>query len=169
MQCAGQEAYLIDGACTNWAEEYFSRVRRAEIGIHHHIAGAYLFLYAQESSWREDNRRVSNGDQVSRVAALAMKREDRRFQRLLAGARSMIHPKPKKAENVTMDTRPFAIVMLPPSEAGHGIALVGLSRDGALDFSRNFLFTYRPTREAQKSYATHLANMLRFQVLELSE
>jgi hypothetical protein len=30
--------------------------------------------YAQKSSWREDNRRVSNGDQVSRVAALAMKR-----------------------------------------------------------------------------------------------
>src|SRR6266403_2291392 len=41
---------------------------------HHHIAGAYLLRYAQESSWREDNRRVSNGDQVSRVAALAMKR-----------------------------------------------------------------------------------------------
>jgi hypothetical protein len=33
-----------------------------------------LLRYAQESSWREDNRRVSNGDQVSRVAALAMKR-----------------------------------------------------------------------------------------------
>jgi hypothetical protein len=30
--------------------------------------------YAQESSWREDNRRVSNGNQVNRVAALAMKR-----------------------------------------------------------------------------------------------
>jgi hypothetical protein len=81
----------------------------------------------------------------------------------------MIHPKRKKAENVKMDTRPFAIVMLPPSETVHGIALVGLSSDGALDFSRNFLFTYRPTREAQKSYATHLADMLRFQVLELSE
>jgi hypothetical protein len=51
-----------------------SRLRRAEIGIHHHIAGAYLLRYAQESSWREDNRRVSNGDQVNRVAALAMKR-----------------------------------------------------------------------------------------------
>jgi hypothetical protein len=49
-------------------------LRRAEIGIHHHIAGAYRLRYAQESSWREDNRRVSNGDQVSRVAALAMKR-----------------------------------------------------------------------------------------------
>lgn len=69
-----QEAYSLDGACTNQAEEYFSRLRRAEIGIHHHIAGAYLLRYAQESSWREDNRRVSNGDQVSRVASLAMKR-----------------------------------------------------------------------------------------------
>jgi transposase-like protein len=69
-----QEAYSFDGACTNQAEEYFSRLRRAEIGIHHHIAGAYLLRYAQESSWREDNRRVSNGDQVNRVAALALKR-----------------------------------------------------------------------------------------------
>ena len=37
-----QEAYALDGACTNQAEEYFSRSRRAEVGIHHHIAGAYL-------------------------------------------------------------------------------------------------------------------------------
>ena len=54
-----QEAYSLDGACTNMAEEYFSRLRRAEIGIH--IAGADLLRYAQESSWREDNRRVPNG------------------------------------------------------------------------------------------------------------
>jgi len=67
-----QEAYSLDGASTNWAEEYFSRLRRAEIGHHHHIAGAYLLRYAQEASWREDNRRVSNGDQVRRVAGLAM-------------------------------------------------------------------------------------------------
>lgn len=69
-----QEAYSFDGACTNQAEEYFSRLRRAEIGIHHHIAGAYLLRYAQESSWREDNRRVANGDQVQRIAGLALKR-----------------------------------------------------------------------------------------------
>ena len=69
-----QEAYSMDGACTNWAEEFFSRLRRAEVGIHHHIAGAYLLRYAQESSWREDNRRISNGDQVNRLSALAMKR-----------------------------------------------------------------------------------------------
>ena len=60
-----QEAYSFDGACTNQAEEYFSRLRRAEIGIHHHTAGAYLLRYAQESSWREGNRRQSNGEQVA--------------------------------------------------------------------------------------------------------
>jgi hypothetical protein len=68
-----------------------------------------------------------------------------------------------------MDTGPFAIVMLPPSEQGHGIALVGLRSNGSLDVGRNFLLTYRPTREAQKSYAIVLAAMLRFKVLELSE
>ena len=67
-----QEAYSLDGACTNMAEEYFSRLRRAEAGHHHHIAGAYLLRYAQEASWREDNRRVSNGDQVRRLAGLAL-------------------------------------------------------------------------------------------------
>jgi transposase-like protein len=67
-----QEAYSLAGACTNWAEEFFSRMRRAEIGHHHHIAGPYLLRYAQEASWREDNRRISNGEQVGRVAGHAM-------------------------------------------------------------------------------------------------
>ena len=69
-----EEAYSLDGACTNWAEEFFSRMRRAEIGHHHHIAGAYLLRYAQETSWPGDNRRMSNGEQVNRLAGLAMKR-----------------------------------------------------------------------------------------------
>ncbi len=67
-----QEAYSMDGACTNDAESYFSRLRRAEIGHHHHVAGVYLLRYAQELSWREDHRRMSNGEQVSRLAGLAM-------------------------------------------------------------------------------------------------
>lgn len=45
-------------------------MHRAEIGIHHHIAGRYVLQYAQESSWREDNRRLSNGEQVDRLASL---------------------------------------------------------------------------------------------------
>jgi transposase-like protein len=64
-----------DGCCTNMAEGFFSRLRRAEIGHHHHVAGTYLLRYAQEGAWREDNRRVSNGDQVSRVATLALGRK----------------------------------------------------------------------------------------------
>jgi hypothetical protein len=67
-----QEAYSLDGACTNWAKEFFSRMRRGEIIHHHHIAGPYLLRFAQEASWREDNRRRSNGEQVHRVAGLAM-------------------------------------------------------------------------------------------------
>jgi len=68
-----EEAYSLDGACTNWAEEFFSRMRRAEIGHHHHIAGQYLLRYAQEASWREDNRRQSNGEQINQLAGLALK------------------------------------------------------------------------------------------------
>ncbi len=41
-----QEAYSFDGACTNQAESYFSRLRRSEIGHHHHVAGPYLLRYA---------------------------------------------------------------------------------------------------------------------------
>jgi transposase-like protein len=68
-----QEAYSTDESCTNWAESFFSRLRRGEIGHHHHIAGQYLIRYAQEASWREDNRRLATGEQVQRVSTLAMK------------------------------------------------------------------------------------------------
>jgi hypothetical protein len=43
--------------------------------IHHHIVGAYQFRYAQEASWREDNRRVSKGDQAKRLASLLLKQK----------------------------------------------------------------------------------------------
>jgi transposase-like protein len=55
------ESYSDGEACTNQAESFFSRIRRAEIGIHHKIAGPYLHAYANEMAWREDNRRVHNG------------------------------------------------------------------------------------------------------------
>ncbi len=37
------------------------RLRRAEIGQHHHVSGKYLAAYAVEMAWREDNRRMPNG------------------------------------------------------------------------------------------------------------
>ena len=60
------------GVYTNGAEEFFSRMRRAEIGHYHHIAGPYLIRYAQESAWREDRRRRDNRTQVRSVMGLAM-------------------------------------------------------------------------------------------------
>jgi ISXO2-like transposase domain len=63
---------LRRGVYSNGAEEFFSRLCRAEIGHHHHIAGAHLVRYAQEATWREDHRRVDSGRQVQRVMSLAM-------------------------------------------------------------------------------------------------
>jgi hypothetical protein len=56
-----REAYSKDGACTNQAESYISRLRRAEIGQHHHIAEPHLGQYAGEMAWREDVRRDATG------------------------------------------------------------------------------------------------------------
>jgi len=71
-----QEAYSLGGEFainTNQAESFFSRLRRAEIGHHHHVAGPYLIRFAQEAAWRENYRRVRNGDQVDRIVSLSMK------------------------------------------------------------------------------------------------
>jgi transposase-like protein len=67
-----EQSYSDDGACTNDAESYFSRLRRAEVGIHHHIAGPYLAAYASEIAWREDNRRISNGAQYLMMTSAAL-------------------------------------------------------------------------------------------------
>lgn len=67
------EAYSDGEACTNQVESFFARLRRAEIGIHHHIAGPYLHAYASEMAWREDHRRVSNGVQYLIAAEAALR------------------------------------------------------------------------------------------------
>jgi transposase-like protein len=64
--------YSTAEACTNQAESFFSRLRRAEIGMHHHIAGRYLAAYATEMAWREDNRRISNGEQFLLATSSAL-------------------------------------------------------------------------------------------------
>ena len=65
--------YKDDDCSTNMAESFFSRLRRAEVGTHHHIAGPYLAAYAGEMDWREDNRRMSNGKQFTAIVAAAAK------------------------------------------------------------------------------------------------
>lgn len=65
------ECYSDGEACTNMAESFFSRLRRAEIGIHHSVAGPYLRSYADEMGWREDRRRISNGEQYTALTRAA--------------------------------------------------------------------------------------------------
>ena len=64
--------FMDKGVCTNQAESYFSRLRRMEVGTHHHIAGPYLNAYAGEAAWREDYRRTDNGRQAAMVGAALM-------------------------------------------------------------------------------------------------
>ena len=63
--------FVDEDCCTNQAESFFSRLRRAEIGTHHHISGRYLGSYAREMAWREDHRRVATGGQFLTVIAAA--------------------------------------------------------------------------------------------------
>ena len=65
-------AYSVDGACTNQAESYFSRLRRMVEGQHHHVSPQYLYQYANHAAWLEDNRRLPNGEQARKVVANAM-------------------------------------------------------------------------------------------------
>ena len=66
------EAYATEEANTNQAESYFSRLRRMVDGQHHHVSARYLYQYAAEAAWKEDNRRLANGDAFRRTLSLAM-------------------------------------------------------------------------------------------------
>lgn len=66
------EAYCTEGACTNWAESYFSRLRRMVQGQHHYVSPQYLHQYAAHAAWLEDHRRDDNGQLVQRALGLAL-------------------------------------------------------------------------------------------------
>jgi hypothetical protein len=66
------EMYSDGDACTNQAESYFSRLRRAVTGQHHHVSPQYLHQYATEAAWREDHCRTDNGGQFKRLAGAAL-------------------------------------------------------------------------------------------------
>ena len=67
------ERYADGDKSSNWAESYFARLRRCELGTHHHIAGDYLAAYANEVSWREDRRRYSNLENYDAILDLALR------------------------------------------------------------------------------------------------
>lgn len=59
----GEAAYSKGDVNTNQAESWHSRMKRSQMGVHHRMAGDYLQGYADEMTWREDERRQSNGEQ----------------------------------------------------------------------------------------------------------
>ena len=67
------EAYCHDGACTNQAESYFSRLRRMVAGQHYHVSPPYLHQYAAHAAWLEDHRRMSNGELAHHALGLSLK------------------------------------------------------------------------------------------------
>lgn len=65
--------YSADGACTNWAESFFSRMRCAERGVYRYWSKRYAERYGMEMGWREENARVENGEQVNRLISCLMR------------------------------------------------------------------------------------------------
>jgi transposase-like protein len=63
--------FMVNGVHINCVESYHSRSRRGERGVYLHMAGRHLQNYADEFSWREDHRRVSNGQQYQMLLAAA--------------------------------------------------------------------------------------------------
>lgn len=61
------EAYSENGAHTNLAESYFSRLRRMIRGQHHAVSGKYLGAYAVHAAWLEDHSKESNGVLADRL------------------------------------------------------------------------------------------------------
>lgn len=53
--------YSDNGKNTNMVESFFSRLRRMVQGQHHFVSPKYLYQYANQAAWLEDNRRVDNG------------------------------------------------------------------------------------------------------------
>jgi transposase-like protein len=66
------DAYSRDGAHTNHAESYFSRLRRMIRGQHHRVEGKHLGAYAVHAAWLEDHRNQSNGALADRLIGQAL-------------------------------------------------------------------------------------------------
>ncbi len=67
------EYYSEEGACSNQAESYFARFRRFQEGQIHKMDNLYLLNYANEMAYREDTRRMSNGEIFNDISEKCMK------------------------------------------------------------------------------------------------
>jgi hypothetical protein len=66
------KTYKEGNACTNLAESFFSRVKAAKRGVYRSWRKKYVSWYGAELAWREENSRISNGDQVDAILRLLL-------------------------------------------------------------------------------------------------
>lgn len=66
------KSYSRNGANTNQAESFHSRLKRSIKGVYHQIAHDYTDNYVAEIAWRETNRRISNGEQFLTIVAAGL-------------------------------------------------------------------------------------------------
>lgn len=66
------QAYSRDRVHTNFAESFFSRLRRMIGGQHLKVDGRYLDAYATHAAWLEDHRKESNGCLADRLTGRAL-------------------------------------------------------------------------------------------------
>lgn len=55
------------GENTNQAESFFARFHRMQYGQNHRMSNLYMDRYANEAAYREDTRRISNGEIFSNI------------------------------------------------------------------------------------------------------
>lgn len=65
------KGHMIHGVHINGVEGQNARIRRAETGVYLQINSRHAQAYADELSWRDDHRRVSNGQQFRLVLTQA--------------------------------------------------------------------------------------------------
>jgi hypothetical protein len=89
-------AYSLDGACTNQAESFLSRLRRMVRGQHHWVSPRYLYQYAAHAAWLEDHRRLDNGALANRALGLALRhpvsRQWKGYWQRASSPRGIAHP-----------------------------------------------------------------------------
>ena len=73
------ESYSDGIACTNGVESAFSRFRCGERGVYRYVTKAYVERYGWEMAWREEMRRVPNGEQATTLIGYALRSKTSRM------------------------------------------------------------------------------------------
>ena len=72
------------------------------MGQHHHVSPQYLYQFANDAAWKEDHRRLSNGELSHKKLALAMAHTVRRVWTSIGSAPSDLQARQKEIEKRTI-------------------------------------------------------------------